>query len=185
VAALDSSRCRRLLDRLATFADVAPAGRAEPRLGDAASGLVRPLLRAVLRTGRALDADAPPEALHRLRVRVKRLRYALDTLRGLGRRDVHRLLGRLERLQDVLGEHQDAVTETAWLRRWVAEAAPDPASVLGVGAVIQLLATRARKRRARLPRAWRRIDRRRLCAGVLREVGAGDGAGRHALRAAS
>jgi triphosphatase len=169
-AALDASRCRRLLDRLAGFADGTGSPARDRRLGDVAADLVRPLFRPVLRAGRRLDDDSPPEAFHRLRVRVKRLRYALETLRGLGGERTARLLARLERLQAVLGDQQDAVTEVAWLRSWVAAAAPAPATTLAVGAVIHLLLARAEKRRARVADAWRRVDRAKLVAGTIDEL---------------
>src|SRR5436189_240414 len=113
--ALDAKRCRRLLERLAAFADSrAPVGRGT-RLGDVAPDLLRPHVRAVVRAGRRLGPDAAPPHLHRFRVRVKRLRYALETLRSLGDRATRELLARLERLQDTLGKGQDAATAIAWL----------------------------------------------------------------------
>src|SRR5207248_2888217 len=78
--------------------------------------LLRPLLRAVLRSGGRLSAESSPAALHRLRIRVKRLRYAVETLGGLGGKSMRKLLRQLVRLQDLLGEHQDAVTIAARLR---------------------------------------------------------------------
>src|SRR5213083_128416 len=78
-ATLDAKRSRRLLERLAVFADSrAPVGRGA-RLGDVAPDLLRPQVRAVVRAGRRLGPDAAPPDLHRLRIRVKRLRYAVDT----------------------------------------------------------------------------------------------------------
>src|SRR5439155_886239 len=56
--ALDAKRCRRLLERLAAFADSrAPVGRGT-RLGDVAPDLLRPHVRAVVRAGRRLGPDA-------------------------------------------------------------------------------------------------------------------------------
>lgn len=160
-AQLDAPRTRRLLARLGALADRRPAARGAVALGDVARGLLRPLLRGVLRAGRALDVDAPAPALHRLRVRIKELRYACETLRPLAGDDGRRMRRRLTRLQDVLGEHQDAVTQAAWLRA-TAIAVPLPAeTVLAMGAIVHALHRRARKRRARFVRAWRRVDRPR------------------------
>lgn len=170
VAVLDSPRCRRLLDRLATFAEAAPAARGLGRLGAAAPGLLKPLLAGVLRTGRGLDERAPAEALHRLRVRTKRLRYALETLAGLGGKGMRRTLRRLERLQELLGAHQDAATAIAWLRRYAETPGVATGTVLATGALIDRLGRRAGRLRGRFPRAWRRIDRRRLRARLAREL---------------
>src|SRR5205823_4429707 len=80
-----------LLERLAAFADSrAPVGRGA-RLGDVAPDLLRPHVRAVARAGRRLGPDAEAAELHRLRVRTKRLRYALETLRSLGDRSTREL----------------------------------------------------------------------------------------------
>lgn len=172
VVTLDSLRCRRLLARLTAFADsAAPVQKA--RLGDEAPELVLAMLRAVLQSGRRVAADASPATLHRLRVRVKRLRYALETLEGLGGSAVRECRRRLVRLQELLGTHQDAVTGGAWLRQY-GETAPVPArTLLAVGSLIEVLARRARKARQAFPEAWERLDRRRLRGAVATELTSG------------
>ena len=121
----------------------------------------------VLKAGKT---GSTPEDLHRLRVRVKRLRYGLEILRTLGDKSVRRLLEKLERLQDVLGEGQDAVTQIAWLRRYAAATDPPVTSLLPVGALIQALAKRAAKRRTRALRAWTKLHRSGLLDDVAREL---------------
>ena len=180
---LDAKRCRRLLERLAAFADSrAPVGRG-PRLGEVAADLLRPHVRVVVRAGRRLGPDAEPVDLHRLRVRTKRLRYALETLRSLGDRSTRELLRHLERLQDTLGKGQDAVTAIAWLRAYAASPGPPATSLLPAGALIQALARRTRKQRRRALKAWRRFERTRLLAAALDELGAAADASRAAARA--
>jgi CHAD domain-containing protein len=169
VSGLDSTRCRTLLARLTAFVDSSPPARQQP-LGAVAAELVQPLLDAVRRTGRRVTADSPPELFHRLRVRVKRLRYALETLQGLGGKVVAKTVRALVRLQDELGEGQDAVVAIAWLRAYVDTATVPPAAVLATGGVIEALARRGRKLARRFPEAWARLDRRRLWAGVIAEL---------------
>jgi hypothetical protein len=70
-----------LLGRLDKMAE--PTTRRRLTLGELAPRVARPLLHAVLRAGHAINEDAAPHVLHRLRVRVKRLRYAFETLVGL------------------------------------------------------------------------------------------------------
>jgi CHAD domain-containing protein len=164
---LDSPRVRRLLVRLHAVADGTPPSRGAVRLGDVAPTLLRPILRGVLRAGASVDVDAPATRLHRLRVRVKELRYACETMRPLGGESLDGVIRRLERLQDVLGAHQDCVTQAAWLRA-VAGSMPLPAdTLLAMGAIIDRLDRRARKQRRRFRKAWRRIDRPRTRRAVL------------------
>src|SRR5579884_2837589 len=159
--AIGAVRGRAVVAALTTFARGTPAARGVA-LGALAPELVQPLVRGLVRAGRRIDDRSPPEAVHRVRVRAKRLRYALETLRGLGGRRLKRVLRRLERLQELLGEYQDAVTQAAWLRRWSEDAEVPRLTLLATGALIDRLGRRARRRRARFARAWRRLDRPRL-----------------------
>ncbi|HLY37378.1 MAG TPA: CHAD domain-containing protein [Candidatus Binatia bacterium] len=170
--ALDSDKCRRLLARLGAFVEGQTGSAAPRRLGDAAPALVTPLVRAVRRAGRRLEAGSLPADFHRLRVRVKRLRYALETLCGVGGKPVRRLLRELEAVQDVLGEGQDAVTQTAWLRRYADGERVRPATLLPVGAAMQALARRGGKRRRKGFKAWRRLDDAGLFDRALDALGA-------------
>jgi CHAD domain-containing protein len=131
---------------------------------------MRPMLRAAVQAGRRVHEDTSPAELHRLRVRVKRLRYALETLRGPDHKAIGKLLRRLARLQDVLGEHQDAVTQGAWLRTHAETTLLAPGPLLGVGALMQLLSRRARRRRKQFQEAWRRFDDAKLRRRVLGEL---------------
>src|SRR5262249_10134114 len=167
VRILDSPRCLRLIARLEKMAE--PTTRRAATLGEIAPRVIRPLLRAVLRAGQTVTDDAPPQVLHRLRVRVKRLRYALETLVGLGGTALDRALRRLEQLQDVLGEYQDATTQIEWLWEW-ARSQPPPETLLAVGAFIHLLERGARKRRQRFGKRWAAFDRRQLHRRLLAEL---------------
>jgi CHAD domain-containing protein len=168
--ALDSARGRRLVQRLGAFGDSPPRRRHDERLGTVAARLVAPLARAVGRAGRKLSPDSPPADFHRLRVRVKRLRYALEMLRGLGGKPVRRLLARLEQMQDVLGEGQDTVTQVVWLHAYAVRPDSPAASLLPVGALIQALARRGDKRRRRALKAWRRFDEDALVEAALADI---------------
>jgi CHAD domain-containing protein len=163
-AELDTARVRGLLARADRLAASVPRGK-PVQLADLGADLVRPLLRGVERRGRALAsreamAKASDETLHALRIRVKRLRYACEALDQLDPDGMGPVVERLVRLQDVLGEHQDAVTQAAWLRAAAERTAFPPATLLAMGALVAGLARRARRRRKRFLDAWRRWDRR-------------------------
>ena len=170
VKTLASSRCRRLRTRIATFAGSRLPATTDGRLGELAPRLLRPILRSTVRAGRRVNAEASPAEVHRLRVRVKRLRYALETLRGSEDKATGKLLRRLVRLQDLLGDYQDAVTQSAWLRTHAEATLLAPGPLLGVGALLQLLARRARRRRKRFPERWQQFDQQKLHRRVLDEL---------------
>jgi hypothetical protein len=62
------------------------------------------------------------------------------------------------RLQTVLGEHQDSVTAQAWLR--AAKVSGRRAFV--AGELIALEGIAAREARAKWPKAWKSLDRKKL-----------------------
>ncbi|MGH7948410.1 MAG: CHAD domain-containing protein [Candidatus Binataceae bacterium] len=164
---LDSTSHQAAVERLGT-----PAYRRgrDVALGSIASELLRPLLRAMMRAGRSLSDDAPPEALHRLRVRAKRVRYAIEMLGGLGRKKLHKTLVRLERLQDVLGGHNDVTSAIRWLRECTERSAMPADTLLAAGALLQILRARERKLARRGIKAWRRLARSGLLSDSLAEV---------------
>lgn len=169
IAILDSARYRHLRGRLSTLADSKRQSRRGPTLGRIAVALVAPLWRSTVRSGRGLAGDASDAECHRLRVRVKRLRYALDSLGAIGGKRVRRALKQLERLQDALGANQDAVTQTAWLRAYATGTRGGTAVVLAAGALMQVLARRARRSRRRASNVWADFHRPRLQQKALSE----------------
>jgi CHAD domain-containing protein len=101
-------------------------GAAHPRTMDAADSPCEEVLPAVLRTSwrrlaqrasRARRPGSPPEALHKARIAAKNTRYLADALVDVYGKPARRLERRLKEVQDVLGEHQDAVNACARLRR--------------------------------------------------------------------
>ncbi len=120
MAALDTARFEALLAGLdAAIAELdsgGPNGSADLRAGDAAARALRRRMARVRRRGDRLDARSPDADLHALRIRVKRLRYALEFLAPLYPKAAGRLLPRLVELQDGLGRRQDAVIAARQLR---------------------------------------------------------------------
>src|SRR5262249_60873575 len=83
--------------------------------------LVRKSGRRVTRAARAVD-DATSEedrfrALHEVRKAAKRARYAAEAARPVLGKDARRLARRMEDVQDLLGEVQDAHTARPLLRQ--------------------------------------------------------------------
>ena len=104
---LASKRYRALLAKLARPA-IKKVG-ADRRLGIVAAQLVRPASRGAARLGGKLAADAPDPVFHKLRVRIKRLRYELEMIAPLGAKRHRKTLRRLEELQELLGAYHDVI----------------------------------------------------------------------------
>ncbi|WP_136609176.1 CYTH and CHAD domain-containing protein [Sinomonas albida] len=80
---------------------------------------LRKAVRAAAASSGSPDAVA---ALHTARKAAKRLRYAADAAKPLGKPKARKLSRRAERLQDVLGEHHDSIVTAGELRRLGVEA---------------------------------------------------------------
>jgi CHAD domain-containing protein len=102
---------------------------------------------------RALD-DPPTDAeLHMLRKRGKRTRYTAE----LAGHDT--VVKRATKLQDILGEHQDAVVTQDRLRALATGASP--AHALAAGRLIEREQARKSHARSNWLKAWRRLKRSR------------------------
>ncbi len=155
VEALTSDRYLALLERLE---DV---GRPELR-GDETA--LRKIWRAEWRRTRKafarLDEGSADEALHGGRIRVKRARYAAELASHELGRPGARFVAAAKRLQDVLGEHQDAAVAEERIRAWSDGSGSDAAAPL---------LQREHERKAQLARSG--PPRGRSCAGQRRGSG--------------
>jgi len=124
---------------------------------DAPDGL-RPLaarpLRKLRKAARKLSDEPADEELHKLRIRAKRARYAVELIDDGGKR-IKRYLDALKELQDVLGEHQDAVVAEQHVRGVVGDT-----TALAAGRLIELERQRRLERRSEYPRVLARALRR-------------------------
>jgi inorganic triphosphatase YgiF len=166
--ALDSPRATRFVLELGRFVArrewrSQPLDEASARLFAPARGLAVELLerrqRKVRRLGERIDELAPPD-LHRLRIELKRLRYASELLGGLfpGRRR-DRYLERLPELQDRLGRLADIATAQTLLAGLLERVDPDarPACARAAGFVEGWAAADVARTTRRLGRAWARF----------------------------
>jgi CHAD domain-containing protein len=133
---------------------------AHARAADALPGAVRPTWKRLRRAVDDLGAVPSDAALHEVRIRAKRCRYAAELATPVIGRRARELGAAVAHIQDVLGEHQDAVIADAWLAKTAQECTPAEAYALGMLAEIERgLAVRAR---AALPSAWDAARRPRL-----------------------
>ena len=110
----------------------------------------------------------------RSRIAVKRARYAADlAAHELGKPGA-RFVAVAKQLQDILGDHQDAVVAQERIREW-AESAPAPESGFAAGRLVQLERDRMAAARAAWPDTWQRLDEAARRGGQLRLVRAAGG----------
>jgi CHAD domain-containing protein len=158
--------CERLADPLLR--------RAVPAIdvGCYAPVMIAPIARKVRKADKRIAAaDVPPALFHRLRVRVKRLRYAFEMLPGMCGKRSRKALARLEQMQELLGAHQDLVATLAWLRNY-AGGAHDvaPETLMAVGALVQTLGERRQKLAVQTYRRWRKVARAGVIKDALNEI---------------
>ncbi|QGK68861.1 CHAD domain-containing protein [Allosaccharopolyspora coralli] len=111
---------------------------------------------------RALDTEPADDALHAIRIRVKRLRYTGELATPISGKPVRRVVKAAARLQDVIGDHQDACVAIERLRTLVTElgdeACPDVA--LAAGRLVEREHRRRLAQRDLWPGAWRKLRKR-------------------------
>lgn len=125
------------------------------------------------RRGRALRDHDPDEAFHETRIHAKRTRYAAEAVAPALASDMSeaaaKFARKVQKIQDVLGEHQDATVAAATVAKLAEEARAgngerpmdfDPA----VARLIESQRKAARKARKRFFRVWAKLDRRRNVA---------------------
>ncbi len=162
LAALRSDRYLALLDDLVAATHASVVTPDHDHVDIDIERLVRKPWRELRDAVGALDDDPPDPALHAVRKLAKRARYAAEaTTPTLGRsaRDFAR---RAAALQEVLGEHQDAVVAEHWLRDHAVsrdDGAVEQAFVAGQLVTIERQA--ADDARSQWWRAWKRLRRAR------------------------
>ena len=162
VAAMDSRRLVRLTSSLERFLTNGPVKRspsAHVPILEAAPEVVALGYRKVVAIGDHIKEGSPPQALHALRIRTKRLRYTVEFIEPIYRKPARAYAKRLIALQDVLGAHQDDVVAIATLR----DIALDPPqkitspTVFALGMLAERYRADATQARARFPKRYRDV----------------------------
>jgi len=160
VAAMREPRYTRLLDPLVAAAE-APSLLAEAADAPAAQAL-RPALDApwkhLVTSMEAVASDPSDQNLHAARIRAKRVRYAAEAVAPVFGKRARAFAKTAVDVQDILGEHQDAVVARAWLR----EAADSGGDAFVAGELAAIEAQAAARAREGLPAVWKALSRKRL-----------------------
>lgn len=134
---------------------------AEPRLDGSGppSAMVAKEHRRTRRLVRKLPANPSDAELHEVRKAAKRARYAAEFAAAAGVSGMKGYVKRAKAVQDVLGEHQDAVVAMDMLRD-LDGLVHRPMAHVAAEALIESEAARRTEARAGFPKAWRRLQRR-------------------------
>ncbi len=167
---LDSPRYERLVTSATeTLRRVPPAKSPQSTMSIRLAGpeMIGRARKKLVKAGRAVHVEAAPTAYHNLRIRAKRLRYALEFLAPIYCGPAKRMIRALVRLQDLLGLQQDSEVAIVELKA-IAAAHGDEfsaATMLAIGELAQMHADgigRSRKRfraayRCVRGRSWKRL----------------------------
>ena len=151
---MDDQRYFSLLDRLETATRSLPATRTDLTVERLARKEFESLRALEKRTSRDDDRQ-----LHKLRIHSKRARYAAELARTSRGAPAARFIKTATRLQDVLGEHHDAVVALGELRR-LARIVDSPSVAFAAGRLTEHEEQRKLKARHDLPEIWRSVERR-------------------------
>jgi CHAD domain-containing protein len=164
ITALSGERFIVLLDALVDATRQPRFGAGTPGLAEqAARPLVLDLVdkpwRRLHRAVDALQSDSPDAAFHAVRIRAKRVRYAVEAVAPLYGRDARRLAKRIGAVQSVLGDHQDTAVAEAWLRE---AAKAVPAVRLVAGELVALERVEREQLREQFKSVWKRASKPKL-----------------------
>lgn len=115
--------------------------------------------RRLRKAAQALTPESPDTAFHAVRILAKKARYAAEAVIPVYGRDARRFAKAMEKVQSVLGDHQDTAVAEAWLRR---AAEDDQATRLVVGELITLERLDRLRLRQEFGEVWKKASRRPL-----------------------
>jgi CHAD domain-containing protein len=152
---LESPRYFALIDLIDETIAHPPVVEPDVSLADVASREWQKLRKTV----KSLPAVPSDAELHRVRIKAKRARYSAELAAPDGGHAVERFVDRVKKLQDILGEHQDAVVAEERLRG-LAEEGRGSRSGFVAGLLVERQHVRRQTARAAFEEMWPDIARR-------------------------
>ncbi|MGH7331819.1 MAG: CHAD domain-containing protein [Candidatus Rokuibacteriota bacterium] len=152
---LDTPRYFTLLDRIEELLAHPPLTGTEMSLRDLAAEEFRKLRKAV----KALPEVPSDEDLHAVRIKAKRARHAAELAVPVEGRPAERFVSKAKRLQDILGEHQDAVVAASRLHELFAGARGRRAGFVA-GRLVERQRTRRQAARQAFQAFWPKVEGR-------------------------
>jgi CHAD domain-containing protein len=166
--ALRSVRVQTLLSDFAAFLDAEPSPAARRRWADlgACDGATEFGLRArrrLRKLARRAEDDPAPERMHTLRIRCKRFRYLLECFEPICDDRLREHVQLVRKLQDTLGEYQDAHVGMERLSAELAALGDSEQDVATKAPLLELLQAREQDAigaRKRFRKEWLAFERR-------------------------
>jgi len=156
LAVLDDPRYFALVDRLTErIENPFPPAPAEISLAHLAASQFKKLRKSVER----LREEPSDEELHAVRIKLKRARYTAELAQASVGRPARRFIDTSRTLQDILGEHQDAVVAEERLRVLL-EGAPGRGAAFAAGRLVERQRSRRRGARRDFVKRWPKLERR-------------------------
>lgn len=164
---LSGERASRVIEEWSAWLDkpfdpLVVAGRSGEPVASVAARRIRRAHGVMIERGRSITPDTPAETVHELRKDAKKLRYLIECFGGLYERSAQdAFVGRLKRLQDTLGAHQDAEVHANALRDLATApaAAWSSATLLAIGQLVGRLEQVRLASRAELGDRFAAFDR--------------------------
>lgn len=162
---LDSASVHRSLQKLESLL-AAPLAIAQQtstaRVLDLAPQIIRLRYRKLRKNAQLLTPDSPIEAYHEVRGRVKKLRYALESVAVIYGKPADEMLRALHRWQEKLGVQQDAAVAGRRLKA-LAGAPPEdipPETLFLMGRLAERYASAGAQAKRRYAKGYRRVRAR-------------------------
>jgi CHAD domain-containing protein len=150
VRTIDTDRFRSLLERF----EAALPGLRSSNGGVSTKRLVRKEYERLNAAYASLNADSGDDDLHAVRIRAKHVRYAAELAARSEGESFTELASAARALQDLIGDHQDAVVAEERVRAVAGEE-----SRLAAGRIVELERGRRVEARTGLGNAWRDLKR--------------------------
>jgi CHAD domain-containing protein len=166
--ALDARPARHWLDTLPDqLAPAAPGMKPpssrQPTALAAVPALIRKRYRKLREYARRLNPESTLREYHKVRIRAKKLRYALEIVAPAYAKPAQAMLAALHKLQNRLGDQHDAGAVAEYLKRLAAQppASFSPQTLFIMGRMAELNARKAGRLGGKVGKPWRKLRRKR------------------------
>lgn len=165
---LSGERYRKLTTAFANvfqhkLSELSQAEFSRPSIAAAALRLIRKQHKVLRKNRRSITKHSPDKELHALRIECKRLRYLFEFFEPFYGKELKNSIRRLRKLQQVLGDFQDACVATQRLTQY-AESMPmqdeNRVELIALGQLIHMQTQHAAENRAAFFRVWKAFDRK-------------------------